>query len=313
MRTSSIKRILTAFALFCVCSISVPAQTPAYEEALRRQNAERLKRQQERDLIDRRRNLENLKRIGPPSAPAIFNRKTLSRKLRRERDKLVAPHADDLKLFEDFLNRPKTGIFRLFPDKNCLVNINVVRVDGECRNIFPHTWFYSFREKDYSDDALYDLLLRNGKLSTDGFLSQGILVSLGNFSLDNVTLESRGAKFIAAFNPEEKAADIKARYERIRQGIEVDGFRYSKEVEAQVGEVYLLRVVAYRVRSKFFDRVANNTARELNANFFLLDEDKREDITVAFRIINKGPDGNLTIIWKELARKKSPEIIFSDG
>ncbi len=36
--------------------------------------------------------------------------------------------------------------------------------------------------------------------------------------------------------------------------------------------------------------------------------DKRNDITVVFRVVEKDPNGDLTILWKEITRKTSPEI-----
>ncbi len=219
------------------------------------------------------------------------------------RDKFAAPDKADLNSYQDFLKQPKTGIFRLFPDHDCLYR-GVVRADGERENTFPGTWFYSFREKDYSDDIHFDLQLKDGKLVTDGFLSLGILVKLGSFSLDKMSPEIKGAKFISEFKPADNAAEIKKQYDEIGRGIEAEGFRYSREASAETGKVYLMRVVAYRLQNKFVNKLPNNAA---NLKFILLERDDRK-----FRIIRKEADENLTIIWKELDSKKSPEIIFSE-
>jgi len=207
------------------------------------------------------------------------------------------------------LKQPDTGVFRLFPDHECYPK-GTLKVDGKCQNIYPGTWFYSFREKDYSDGFFFDLQLKNGKLITDGFLSQGILTRLGNFSLDNVTLQSKGARFLVNFLPAQKESDVKTQSLQIVNGIEADGFKYSKEVTAKVGEVYLMRVVAYRLQGWF---LAQATVREgiTPMLYSLLNQDKRDDLTVAFRIIRANVDGNLTIVWKVLDKKKVPEIIFS--
>jgi len=239
----------------------------------------------------------------------VYKKPTLNKKERELRDRVVAPDADDLALLQDFLQQPNTGIFRLFPDNDCYAK-GVLKVDGKCQSIYPGTWFYSKKKKDYSDGFFFDLHLKNGKLITDGFLSQGILTRLGNFSLDKVTLQSKGASFPVGFLPAKKESDVKTQSLQIENGIEADGFKYSKEVSAKVGEVYLLRVVAYRLQRNF---LAQTTDEEGSTPmiYSLLNQDNRDDLTVAFRIIRANADGNLTIVWKMLDKKKAPEIIFS--
>ncbi len=305
-----IKQILAAFALVCSFSTYGYTQDSSFEDTRRRQQEEERNRQQERDLAERRSTLNNLSR-NETIEKTTFKRATLSKKEKDLRSKFVAIDAADLELSKDFLSQPRTGIFRLFADNNCFAN-GFMQTDDNCKNIFPGTWFYSFRAKDYSDNTFFDILLKNGRLVSDGFLSQGILTKSGNFSLDNVNLESKGVKFLAAFKPAEKTKDIKIQYEQIGNGIESDGYKYAREVIAEVGEVYLMRVIAYRLQKKFLDKTLKNIQNETNISMFMLEQDERVDLMVAFRIIRKETSGNLTIIWKELSKKKSPEAIFAE-
>lgn len=312
---TNIKKILTAFALLCGFYVSAYSQSTAADAARRRQEAENLRQQQERELDLRRFNLDNLQRINGANRTS-FKREplkktlSLSKKEKQLRDKLAAPDAEDLALFEEFLKQPRTGIFRLFPDNDCLTN-EVVYVSGKCKDIFPGTWRYSFREKDYSDNFVFDLWLKDGRLITDGFLSQGILTKLGNFSLANVNSESQGVKFLTDFIPSEKSGEIAKQYEKIGKGTEADGYHYSKIAAAEVGEVYLMRVVAYRAQKNVLDKVLQAAGNKTEFDFQIIKQDERKDLTVAFRIIKKEANGVLTIIWKELIEKQSPEIVFS--
>jgi len=274
-----------------------------------RQHIEEQQRREKRDLQERKISLDNLHntRLIIKTVPP---KTQLTEKDKKLRDQMTAPKAEDLILLQDFLKQPGTGIFRLFPDYDCLENI-VVIVSGKCADLFPGTWFYSFRRKDYSDNLLFDLQLKNGKLISDGFLSQGILTKLGNFSLDDVNLESARTKFLNAFEPAVKLTDIRAQYEKFGAGVELDGRFYAREVTAELGEVYLLRVIAYRIQRNFADKISYRGKFD-PANVLALQQDKREDIIVAFRIIRKDANGSLTIITKEIARKKSPEIIFAE-
>lgn len=311
----SVRKILTVFIILCSFAVFGYTQNAEADAARRRQEAENLRQQQERELNSRRFILDNLRRDNGTnrtnSARVPLNSPTLSKKERELRDKIITPDAEDLALAEEFLKQPRTGIFRLFPDNNCFTK-GVVYVDGKCKIIFPGTWFYSFREKDYSDNIIFDLWLKNGVFITGGFLSQGILVKLGNFSLDNVTLESKGAKFLADFKPAENSAGIKGQYEKISTGIESNGYKYSRAVKAEVGEVYLMRVVAYRVQKKVLGKILKTAGNKTESYFQIINRDERNDLIIAFRIIRKEADGNLTIIWKELDEKKSPEIVFSN-
>ena len=275
---------------------------------IQRIETERLRQRQLAEIRSTMSRLDSLQNRTSVSK-AVPRRAALSREDRKIRANLVFPSREDIALYQDFLKQPGTGIFRLFADHDC-ADEKLIKADGKCKGVFPQTWFYSFRQKDYSDNLFFDIFLRNGKIITDSLLSQGILVNVGNFSLDNVTLQSSGAKFLADFKPGLKWTDIKAQYDRINQGVEADGYQYSKEVAAKVGSVYLLRVVAYRLPRKFVKELAGDGTNEENLKYMMLNQDKRNDLTIAFRIVRKDANGNLTIIWKELERKGSPEAVF---
>ena len=304
-----IKTILAIFTFLCALSVGGYAQYSPTADQVRQQQEER-RRQEIIELRIRSAMLDNLQRRYAPNR-STFKRASLSKEERELRDKLVAPNSEDLILVKDFLKQPKTGIFRLFPDNDCFAN-NVVKVDGKCENTVPNIWYYSFRKNDYSNGMFFDILLKNGSLITDGFLAQGILVKLGNFSLDRVSLEGKGAKFLVNFKPAEKTSDIKVQYDELDRGIESEGFKYSHSAKAEVGGVYLMRVIAYRAQKKSLNKILKNSPLESKSNFEMLEKDERKDITIAFRIIREEINGNLTIIWKELERKESPEVTFLD-
>lgn len=263
------------------------------------------------DRERRSRLLDQMSQQGVGPKRKIATREEISEsRIKVFRKVATAPAIEDVILSRDFLKQPNTGIFRLFPDKNCLEK-GIVRADKGCADIFPESWFYSFRQEDYSNGLFFDLSLKNGKLYTDGFLSLGILAKLGNFSLDNINLESKGAKFLKEFSPLTEASEIHRQYDEFGKGIESDGYIYSREAKAELGGVYLLRVIAYDVRKSSLNKRAKN-GENIFSGISLIDKDERKDITVAFRIIKISRTGDLTIIWKELNKKKSPEVVFSN-
>jgi hypothetical protein len=139
-------------------------------------------------------------------------------------------------------------------------------------------------------------------LVTDGILTQGILVALGDIGLENISLASGGLNFLAEYKPEtlsEKA--LKQTFQLIK-GIDSDGYLYRKTLPAKENTTYALRVIAYRgsVLQTFRGMLFN-----------MLAGDERADIIVAFRVLKKDEKtGSFTLVWRELSRKDAPKIIF---
>lgn len=236
-----------------------------------------------------------------------------SRREIREEKKRIAllrdPSPEDFTKYKEFLKQPKTGLFRLFPDLGC-DSKNLVRVDGDCANAVTSSWAYSFRRKDYIPDFL-DITLKDGNLIADGFLSQEILVSLGNMPLENVSLTSKGMKFLVEFKPETRIKDASRQFKEIAKTIDSVGFRYGKNLRADLNTTYGARIVAYRNDDKKIARISYYSMSADERKFLGLEDDKRVDLTIAFRIVRKDADENITILWKELAQQNAPKIVFA--
>ena len=101
-----ISQILAAFAILCSFSIYGHGQNPEIDAIRRREQEEYNKRQQERDLAQRRANLENLQTYSR-ATKTTFKRAVLSKKEKDSRKKFVAIDAADLDLSKDFLKQPQ--------------------------------------------------------------------------------------------------------------------------------------------------------------------------------------------------------------
>jgi len=219
----------------------------------------------------------------------------------KEQKKRLLPNPSDLKKHERFLEQPRTGIIRLMPDIGCMENVNILRADAVCLNFIPESSYYSFREKEHTIEPLADIRLRNGYLISDGLLAQGILVRLGDIGLENIARSSEGLEFLTDFEPSAQGTEAQKQYLRMMRGVKADGYEYKKAVPTVENATYALRVIAYR---------GNIYRRFRGYRFGLLDGDKRIDLTIAFRIIRKEPDGAVTLLWKEIGRKDAPRIVF---
>mgnify|MGYP000944365614 CR=1 FL=1 len=228
----------------------------------------------------------------------------LYRKPTREELNLLAPNSADMAKYADFLKQSNTGITRLIIDLGCADNPNVVSANPHClKYTMPGAGSsFSFRTNTYRIRRLADLTYSKDGFHTTGIWLHGVLVNLGDVPLEQISLMTKGVKFISDFAP---VSDYKQAAETERQisaGITNDGFLYGGALAVQEDATYILRSIAYRGSvMRAVQSIAYNE----------LDFDKRKDILVTFRIIRKD-DESITILWKEINSKKSPKIEIED-
>lgn len=276
-------------------STSNPNETQVMRDITRERQA------QQADLV-RMRDYERQKNNSRQGI-SLSNRTSIPFKMpiSKEQRRRLAPDEFLLSKHASFLKQSRTGLIKLFPDLGCEENANVLRVDSNCLNWIPNSAFYSFREKQHTSEILSDLIYKNGFLVTDGILSQGILAAVGDVPLENISLSSEGMKFLLEYKPESLSQDAFKQFVQISKGVRDGKFEYRKAIPAVENMTYLIRVIAYKGS---FYRVYRGL------NFDVLYGDKRVDLTLAFRVLRKEEDGSIALLWKELARKDAPRVVF---
>ena len=230
----------------------------------------------------------------------VRNFSPIRKKPTREQRLLLEPLQEDKDRYASLLAKPGTGIVRLLPDLGCESSTYVVRVDETCRNAVPGGPFFSFRENEHTIDVLSDIRLNEGILISDGILSQGLIVGLGNVSLESVNMRSPGMDFLQEYVPEPASPDAHKQSVQITNGINRNGFEYRSFVRAAENATFGMRIIAYRgtfLRS--FQGVV----------YDILQGDERIDLTLAFRVVRMHPDGGVTLIWTRLEERDSPKLI----
>lgn len=216
----------------------------------------------------------------------------------------------DLSKYGDFLRADKTGIFKLFPDYDCVTK-DVVRIDGDCRTFIFASSSFSFRTGAYIHPLYHDIGFNQGEVYSNAFFSQGILVSLGDVPIEGVTLSSDGLKFLIEFQPAPDPGSAKKAAVKLKEGLQSGGFVYSSHFTPAENTTYALRSIAYGLANNLPPVTEETSMSELR--FHTLALDKRADEIVVFRIVRRGSDGSLTIVWKELDRREAPKIKFAKG
>lgn len=301
--------LLVFFAAVADLHSQIPQAPNANAEQQRREaeqriEAERRLRMQNMRELDTTMKAINRPRMTVPAAPTID--KETSERIRIARRVDVADHAR----YSEFLKSDRTGMFKLFPDYDCVTK-NVIRTDGNCKDFVMASSSFSFRTRAYSHLYYHDLGYNHGEIFSNAFFSQGILASLGDVPIENVTPSHAGLKFIFDFQTASEPGEARSTAARLKAGIEFGGLTYSSSVTPAENTTYALRSVAYNLDNSLPAVTETTSASELR--FHTLSIDKRADVIIVFRIIRKGEDGTLTIVWKELDRREAPKIKFPKG
>ena len=223
-------------------------------------------------------------------------RKTTDKELQ-----LLAPNAEDLRKYDDFLRQSNTGIIKLAEDKGCSENLNVMITTPDCSTYsMPGAGSsFSFRVNDYRIPRLADITFSQNSFQATGINLHGIFVELGDVPLEQVNLQTKGLEFPVNFNAEPDSQKARELDQQLIKGIENNGFLYSRSIGIKNNMTYVLRSIAYR--GKYL-----RTENKLTYNE--LDFDKRNDVIIAFRVVRLEEDGSVTILWKQLAKQDSPKI-----
>lgn len=234
----------------------------------------------------------------------IFLKKNVEPLYRKPTDKelkSVEPRRELFAKYAEFLRQPNTGLTKLIDDKGCADSTKVVVATENClQYTMPGGGSsFSFRTENYRIARLADLTFTSKSFQASGVLLHGIFVNLGSVPLESVTLQTAGMKYLTEFQPEPDYNKGRQLDQQLTRGIRRDGFLYRRGLYTVENATFALRSVAYD--GKYFRAVEGVTYNEF-------DYDKRRDVIVTFRIVEKDAAGNVTILWKALREKNSPKV-----
>lgn len=257
-------------------------------------------RQIDRNLEERRAAMRRLseRRSSAPSISESYISYPVPPELTKAQKKQLKPEPPDAELYAAILKEKRAGLIKIFSDLGCEDNVRVLRVNEDCRNWIPGSATYSFRRKEYISAFVADIKYKQGTFISEGFLSQAIMVSLGDVALDLVQLDSDGMDFLVNYQPELKSSQIAIQYAHIINGVKSGSYLYRNVLKATENNTYAARIVAYRANER---RVSN-----------LFYGDKRIDVIIAFRLLRKNNDGSVTVLWRELQRRDAPKLIIDN-
>jgi hypothetical protein len=184
---------------------------------------------------------------------------------------VLAVAETDREEFAAFLTQPRTELIRLLPREK--YDRKLMTIGGGA--------YYSFVRSTHEYGQGSDISLEQGQLGV-GFAGAdyGMLLNVGDMSLDQVTPEFLAARALLEYTPPTREPEVRAEYRKLWQGIELGGFTFKSRVPAKVANTYLLRSISV----------------------------DRSDIVVAFRVVRKDTDGSIILVSKVLKTFPKPTM-----
>lgn len=190
--------------------------------------------------------------------------------------KVLEPAPEDVKTHAEFLRKSGTGIFRLMRvDKQThrkVVTAENLDIKGDVLLVGGGAQ-YSFTKKNHNADKWSDLAWdEDWFLGGVGGQAIGVLVDLGDVSLESVKLESAGVGYLAKFMPATTESAAEQQFQQLEKGETDDGYKYGLSAPWKLDSTYALRSINYG----------------------------RSDLLVVFRAIRQDSNGSLIVLWKKL-------------
>lgn len=188
---------------------------------------------------------------------------------------LLAPSVQDRADHAAFLKQSDTGLIKLLPrevyDWRAYDTEKHLNLKGGGAY---YSFFYLSHEYGYGSD----LELDHSKFTVGFAGGYGMLVRIGDVSLNDVSLGSPTIDFIAKYRPARTAFYLRCELKRFHDGVEVDGLVYRSSLPIEVNSTYLLRSISYG----------------------------RSDLLVAYRVTRQDSDGSVILAWKLLKQWRRP-------
>ncbi|HYJ85358.1 MAG TPA: hypothetical protein VEW46_04830 [Pyrinomonadaceae bacterium] len=198
---------------------------------------------------------------------------------------ILQPSEQDRLAYTDFLSQPKTGIVRLMPrekyDDNAYKDMKKPSV-----TIRGGGAFYSFsRDSHDYNSGSPEILLERGQLSV-GFAGgdYGILTTLGDVPVEQITIEHPSVRFLAEYSVPKEELDARSEGMRFWKGVTFGGGTFKRQAPAAVDVTYALRSINLVGRG----------------------------VLVVFKVVRQDGDGSVTLVWKQLKTYDKPKFARSN-
>lgn len=209
-----------------------------------------------------------------------------------EEAKRLEPAEEDSERFKTFLNKPNTGLVKIFPDPKCksdlVLDLNDPKCGGEL-SMPGRGAFFSFRLDRNYPFPYADIHFDDGNFKVGSKNGIGIISKIGDKEIEDINAKSPEIQFLREFKPARTKSKITDQAKLISAGISDGGLSFSSSADAAPGQTYILRTVAYEFQEAYYN-------------------DRRVDMIIVFRVVRQDADGALTLLWHRLKKSGAPYI-----
>lgn len=193
--------------------------------------------------------------------------------------RFLSPSEEDRAAHAEFLRQPDTGLIRLLPREK--FESEVYKNNKKAITLRGGGAYYSFSRLTHEYGYGSDIELEQGHLTT-GFAGAdyGILTSLGDTPLEDVSLETTAAQVLAQHVPPSELPKARIEQSKWSKGETVLGASYSRRLPLTANTTYMVRSINY----------------------------SNADVLVAFRVVRVDTDGSAVILWKLLKQYPKPQL-----
>ena len=202
--------------------------------------------------------------------------------------KLLEPAPEDEQEYADFLHAHDGGLMRMYPPGRRRVVTLADLASGRRPGFGAFASLYSFSKAKHGNGlngfvdprlGWAELRLLNGRFIT-GFTGEslGVMVALGDVSLDSVTPDTYGVSGLTNITPPADYFEAASLSRRNRAGFALEKFRYGASLPVAEKMTYVLRSTS----------------------------NKRADLLVGFRVVRVEDSGAVTVVWRKLKTYPKP-------
>lgn len=236
-----------------------------------------------------------LRELSSPPAESVLLSSREKANLKLVKSNILPIPKNYLDKYAVLLKTEKLQLAKLL-NTNCYDGkIVTVNESKNCENVLQ-IWgggsFYSFRNKsnfNSKSEVWSDIRLANNSLIVGTNSVLGIISSVGDTDVKDISISSPEIKFLKEYKSQEELSKINSEIVLIKSGIRANGFAYSNTAPIKLNSTYILRSIAYRTKS---DEIGDN----------------RIDLIIALKIVGIEDDGSLIILWKQLTKNNSPKL-----
>lgn len=225
-------------------------------------------------------------------------------------------HALEQEQYAAFMNQPNQGVARILRSDAHHRPANEIRnrIVPNVPEAFPMSTLAMNADVAEGLFPVLALQIQNDQIQVvPSNLDYGFMVNLGDVDLEDLSMDAPGLpEHFRAYRPPTQMAEVQAEQRRFAVGSWNDslGQPMASTLPVELHQTYVARLMQYDLPEVVLRSQPLSTQERGHLNELLAMQSA--DVLVAFRPVNRRPDGSYTVLWRVLAEMPDPVIADLD-